>query len=217
MPYSMSHLYIAQTVLEEGSLNIDNVEQYYLGTLAPDAVHFRKNYDILQKRISHLYENLERDYLNKFIRDWENNLNIFFLKHKSKDNKLNDFLSGYCIHIMADIYNYQYIWTPFKHKYGKENESKYQKECLLADYKLYEDKNYEEKLFPILKKSFAVNFYDIIKTDEIEKLKDNILNIHYKNRPKANYTDNEYITYDKMNHNNCNTVNYIIRLVQQLG
>jgi hypothetical protein len=67
MAFPMSHLYIAQNILNNIPIPIKDISQYYLGTLAPDAIHFRKNYNRNQKRESHLYINLEKYDLEYFI------------------------------------------------------------------------------------------------------------------------------------------------------
>jgi hypothetical protein len=47
MPYPMTHLFIAKKMMDLSLWNIRDKSQYYLGTLSPDAVHFREDYNIL--------------------------------------------------------------------------------------------------------------------------------------------------------------------------
>jgi hypothetical protein len=54
MPYPMPHLYTAWRVAENSPLAIENFPQFYLGSIAPDGVHFRENYNSGLKLLSHL-------------------------------------------------------------------------------------------------------------------------------------------------------------------
>lgn len=207
MPYPMSHLYISERILDK--ININNVSQFYLGSVAPDAIHFRQNFDIIQKRHSHIYEGLNRDNLDLFITNWIENVLIFFNKNKKSETDKN-FLIGYCIHLLADIYNYKFIWTPFKMNYGKENEKIYQDECRIVDLELFQKLNYETKLFPIIEDSKGMDFFGLIFEDEINKLKNNILNNQYKNKQKVNSVENNFMTYEKMQEFNNDIIYFIV-------
>ena len=205
MPYPMSHLYISETLLKK--LKPNNIPQYYLGSLAPDAVHFRKDYTISHKRISHLYENLDRENLDAFIKNWKSNVENFFNNNSSKE--IYDFVLGYCIHLIADIYNYKYIWTPFKLKFGGENDKIYQNECLTVDFEIFQKENYNAKLFPILDKSEKMEFLDLVIKEELIELKNNIINIQYVNKEPVTNRENKFMTYEKMKEYNIDIVKYV--------
>jgi hypothetical protein len=60
MSWPMSHLYVASNIINDIPVKIKNNSQYFMGTLAPGAIHFRKNYDREEKRKSHLYNNIDK-------------------------------------------------------------------------------------------------------------------------------------------------------------
>jgi hypothetical protein len=207
MPYPMSHLYIAENVMAGGTIKVNNVPQYYLGSLGPDAVHFRKDYNITYKRNSHLYEGLDKIDLDIFINNWKDNVETFFIKNKPFG--LYDFLLGYCLHLLADIYNYKYIWTPFKHTFGRENDKIYQNESMKIDQELFRESHYEEKLFPLINESEGIDFFGLITKDELNELKNNILHVQYNEKQFENTGKYQFTTYNQMREHNSNMVKYI--------
>ena len=111
MAWPMSHLYVAQNILNSLPIEIKNISQYYLGALAPDAIHFRLNYERDLKRISHLYINIDKSDIKYYSEKWEKNVVEFFVKNKSQ--RQIDFLLGYCIHLLLDIFVYRNIYSPY--------------------------------------------------------------------------------------------------------
>jgi hypothetical protein len=69
MPWPMSHLYIAENVLKSHTIKIINLPQYYLGSIAPDAVHFRENFDRSLKRVTHLTLGMDKTILDDFVKN----------------------------------------------------------------------------------------------------------------------------------------------------
>ena len=208
MPYPMSHFYIAENILAGKGLAVNNAPQFYLGTLGPDAVHFRKDYSRAQKRVSHIYDNLDRGNLEVFAGNWIKNVENFYTGNKSNIDR--DFLLGYCIHLMADIYNYIYIWTPFKLAYGRENDKLYQADGLSTDLEIYQKENYESKLFPILEKSEPFDFINLISKNEMAELKNNILNVQYRDKQEVNTKTNKFMIYEKLMEWNNKALQFII-------
>jgi hypothetical protein len=213
MPFPMSHLYIAQNILNNIPVKIKDISQYYLGTLAPDAIHFRKNYDRSQKRKSHLYINLEKYDLEYFTEKWKTNVIELFLENESGKNY--EFLTGYCIHIMADIYSHKNIWTPFELEFSNRKDIDYKKtysdESLSVDLEIFQRNKYEEKLFPIINQAKGFDFLDLILKTDLCGMKNNIINIQYRNKPQINTIQNKHITYDKSVENNKRMIEYINR------
>jgi hypothetical protein len=211
MAYPMSHLYIAEHLLKDLPKTIENTSQYYLGTLAPDAVHFRKNYDRQEKEISHLYADLAKDNIDIFTGNWKANIMTFFLKYKSQN--IFDFLLGYCIHLMVDVYSYKYIWTPFKLQFSNNKAIDfgeiYKEESLLADLELFQRNNFEQNIFPLINIAEEADFFDLVFKDDIKGLKNNILNIQYKDKNRINSSANKYIVYEKIIKTNNKIVEYV--------
>ena len=206
MPYPMSHLYTARKILDSCIIRINDLPQYYLGTLGPDAIHFREDFNIIQKRTTHLYVGLERENLDIFIKNWFENVVKFYNSYKLDKN--HDFLLGYCIHLIGDIYNYQFIWTPFKNEFGRDNNI-YQNECKKIDLEMYCKENAETCFFPLIKQSKSIDFFDLIPKKELDDIKNNILNVQYKQYETVENGESKFITYDKMKGYNNDMSEYI--------
>ena len=115
MPFGMTHLCIAKNLNERLSKVIKDVPQFYLGNMAPDAVHNRANYVSDYKKASHLYDGDEKWGMIDDNDRWIKNVVNFFNKHKNSED--HDFALGYCVHILSDIYSNITEWIPFKQKY----------------------------------------------------------------------------------------------------
>jgi hypothetical protein len=151
MPYPMTHLYIARKLMDASLLKIRNQSQYYLGTIAPDAVEFRPIYD---KKVSHICND---DAKWGFVTNdgkWVNNLLKFIEKNKNV-NEI-DFLTGYSIHILADIYYGSTIWTPLRLGIGAESYDDVWKishdEANLVDLQLYQLCTFKNEIWTLLNK-----------------------------------------------------------------
>lgn len=205
----MTHLYIANKILDESLCSIKNESQYYLGNLVPDAVEFREKYD---KKISHLCNDEAKWGFITNYEKWAKNV----LKYYKQNVKVNDydFLTGYCIHILADINYSNIIWTPFR----LENEDKADfndiskrshDECNRVDLELYHKCSFRDEIWIKTKESICMDFMDIVNKEDMEKMKNNVLNIQYKNKPEANSGNNRIITYNGLIEYVDNTIEYI--------
>lgn len=114
MAFTMTHLIISKNISEIFAGYIGSLPQFYLGSVAPDAVHYREDYDSEYKKASHLNTSIERWGMMMDYDDWESNIIAFFNKHKKSENR--DFIIGYCTHVLSDLYNTINVWTPFRIK-----------------------------------------------------------------------------------------------------
>lgn len=108
MPFSMMHLCIGAPLC--ASLPIADAGRFWLGCVAPDAVHFHANYTSERKRISHLVPDgiAWGDCREEANPLWLQNLGAFL--HEPLADR--DFQLGYAAHIALDIYNNLTLWTP---------------------------------------------------------------------------------------------------------
>lgn len=60
MPFQLTHLHIAKRLHQLRPNRINDLSQFYLGTIAPDAVHNRVGYISDDKKKSHLCMGEER-------------------------------------------------------------------------------------------------------------------------------------------------------------
>lgn len=200
MPYQMVHIHIAKKVLELNPYVIKNYPQYYLGSLAPDAVHFRTDFDAKDKKASHLCIGDERWGELSNNDEWAENIKKFIRTHRESENI--DFIYGLCGHCLVDLRNNIEIWSPFKLKYygslimsdygsGYDGEGikKFHADDTDADLRLYHTSEFRGEIWNYLSKSKGVDLEGIVYEDELNKIRDNILYKQYKDR----YIDDSFV------------------------
>jgi hypothetical protein len=209
MPYPMTHLYIAKKLLDNKLWSINNQSQYYLGSLVPDAVECRSKYD---KKESHLCNDEAKWGFVTNYEKWAKNVFEYY-KQNVKTNDHN-FLMGYCCHILADINYSNKIWTPFRVE--NENRSNFNDinkishdEGNIVDQKLFQRCLFKDEIWMSLNKAICFNFMGIVNMDEMEKMRNNVLNIQYKNKMTINSVNNKVITYESLLEYIENTIEYI--------
>ncbi len=101
----ITHLVIAKEMLKilpEDA--IKNKELFYLGTLAPDAVHAREGYIRAHKKHTHFRDDIpDRDFgLPANYALYQDRLVNFINIHSDKEDELYEFYVGYVVHILTD-------------------------------------------------------------------------------------------------------------------
>jgi len=194
----MTHLIIAKNISENLAKPIENLPQFYLGSIAPDAVHNRANYTSDYKKDSHLCVGPEKWGMVTNNDEWENSIISFLNKHKNSENR--DFVLGYCSHILADLCNNITKWIPFKAKYPGEWDkgygSLYHQEANKVDIELALTYERADVFWSNLAKSCGVDLPEIVYASEIEQQKDNILNLWYKDKCRQDISLNKVVTYE---------------------
>ena len=185
MAFTMTHLIISKNISEKFINQIDSLPQFYLGSIAPDAAHQRANYISDYKKSAHL---ITGDEVWGMITDydgWKKNIIAFLNKNKYSEH--HDFILGYCCHILGDLYNTINVWTPFRLKYADDlKEINYNnihhQESNKLDIELaltYEGRN---EFWLHLGKSKSIDLPNLINASEIDKQRDLILNVWYKDK-----------------------------------
>lgn len=113
MSYQMIHLEVAYRLLDQYKW-VEKPEDFLLGAIAPDSVHFHEEYDVQLKEKSHLWDCGPRWGITLESDKWKENVLQFWKLHKEDGNR--DFIAGYCVHILTDWLNDLRIWTPFRKK-----------------------------------------------------------------------------------------------------
>lgn len=195
MPFAMTHLWIAQNLLKRTD-RIKNPGQFILGALAPDAIHFRDDYNSDMKKASHLCVGDEKWGRLTNNGEWLSNVLDFLEENRHGPN--GDFICGYCSHILADIENNIRIWTPFLVESAKSGDKKeqgrYHKESEEADYALYLAIPQREVLWNMLETSTSYDLETMVFSREIDKMKDWVLNSRYTNKASVDLSQNKYVT-----------------------
>lgn len=98
----ITHIYVADLLVERGLLEITSRSNYLLGSIAPDAIMSKKIYHRDDKKISHLREGISSvDWYKSEYRSLFKERVIEFYK-KEVLGKKNDFAFGYLVHLLTD-------------------------------------------------------------------------------------------------------------------
>jgi len=192
----MTHLIIAKNVSEVLSNRIGDFPQFYLGSIAPDAAHYRDNYISDYKKDSHLCVSDEKWGLITNNDEWINNVTVFPCKYIDAVNK--DFILGYCAHILSDIYNNINVWTPFRLRYSDELVKGYgnlhHQESNKIDINFGLEYEHKDEFWRCLSESTGIDIQGIIYAAEMEKQKDRILNEWYRGKVRQDVSSNKIVT-----------------------
>ena len=198
MAFTMTHLIISKNISEVFENQIESLPQFYLGSIAPDAVHYRANYISDYKKASHLITGTEMWGMITYYDEWKHNVVAFL--NKNKKSEYHDFILGYCCHILVDLYNTINIWTPFRLKYADELKKGFGNLHHQENYKLdielaltFEGRN---DFWLHLANSTSIDLPPIITATEIDKHKDSILYSWYKDKERQDLSSNKIRTYE---------------------
>lgn len=199
MPFVMTHLQIAYKILNS-TPQIKKPGEFMLGALAPDAVHFRDNYNSDMKKRSHLCVGNEKWGRLTNNHEWLENVLSFLQENKQADNA--DFIYGYCSHILADIQNNIKIWTPFMIENIEALEkglgNVYHQEASNIDYEQYISHPEQKAIWETLEKAVGYDISNVIGSSEINEMKNSVLHSRFMNREHADVASNKYVTISGM-------------------
>jgi len=203
MPFPLTHLLVADEILARDPRSEADAAQFLLGSLAPDAVHYRKNLPADMggigpiKKITHLCPvSDERWGLVTDNSGWIKCVNDFAKSHTGP------LAEGYAIHVLADLYNNMTIWHNFRTQHPLEAAKGYKSDFYTdlrnLDARLFLDSGQQiKKIFHLLAKAKACNMPGLVTAEEIEAIKENILFEQYKASlptPSCEYT---FVTYEE--------------------
>lgn len=172
MSYTMTHIYIAEKVA--GYIKgINSFPTYLVGSIAPDAVHARDNYDPTQKEKSHLFtEGLRWGRIENMsqVNAWERSIAGYYNAHKGELDF--DFLLGYTVHLFSDVYSSMNFYAPIVLAAGGDAAAikpRFLKENFGYNYYLYLKYTRDKDLRAILDEGKALTLDGIIGKEDIEK------------------------------------------------
>ena len=172
MPLPMVHLCVAKNIMDAG-LKIINLPQFYLGSISPDAIHMRQNADRLAKHATHLSADKKWNEVNEddffiFICD-------FIEKNKSDADK--DFLWGYGLHILTDMYWANRVYKKFTADYRKDaspvqdERMAYYNDTDIIDQMLHDECAWKDAVRRRLQNADCPDFLGLLTAGEIEDWK----------------------------------------------
>ena len=167
MAYTMTHILVAEKVLEYVNCPIDYAT-YIVGAIAPDAVHANSNYSPVQKEKSHIFaEGLKWGEVTREteLDDWLDCIKDFYTRNYFKYDR--DFFLGYIVHLLTDICSCREIYAPFYKSLAQdemeEKKKQFSQESYCVNYYLFSEYSKNKILMEILKKgrSYSIpSIYD---------------------------------------------------------
>lgn len=199
MPFPMTHMQIAYQMLDRLS-GMERPADYMLGSIAPDAVHFCRQYNVGMKETSHLWHYGPKWGITLDAESWKKNILNFWMREKGSGNQ--DFTAGYCVHILTDWLYDRRIWSPFRQMYegagGMPEDifQQYRKEVHLADQWLYQTSRDAGEVWRLLKEAQPHDIEGCIHAGEVEKQRKSILTEQFPDKKglPADIGGNIYIT-----------------------
>ena len=190
MPLPMVHLSVAKKLTDTG-FPINDLSMFFLGSISPDAIHMRQGIEQQgiarqSKMITHLLP------LGKERADIEESayikiVNEFIRANQCTTNQIvvnRDFLLGYAVHVLTDVYWENSIWRKFKEEYEKsgvpiEGQRKaYYSDTDIIDYILYKEAPWQNNIWQHLQNSKYFDFLDLLSAKEIELWSERVLNFY---------------------------------------
>lgn len=207
MAFPITHLCVAGGMLEHVAIELQ--DQFVLGSIAPDAVHFRKQLmgsDALKselgpaKKVTHLCPVSDE----RWGQVTNNDAWIESVKKFLSSNLDNPFALGYAVHVLTDIYNNKGLWKDFITKYPQEAmkgyDSGYYQDLRAIDMRIYADIYENSRAHKLLACATPVNVPGLVVENELAKIQHNLLHVQYAN-VKSNTPVKEeyqYVTYKQM-------------------
>jgi len=202
MAFPLTHLLVAEEVLER--FPTLSPEQFLLGSIAPDAVHYRaeflnssqKNIGAT-KKITHLCPVSDEKWGQVTDNDgWVVCVKNFLSKHLN-----NSFAQGYAVHVLTDLFNNKTLWHNFRTKHpnvaAKGYSSEYYQDLRKIDLRIYKEVICTGNIFNLLKKATPQDMPGLIFAQEIYEIQNNLLSVAYANIPQnINTSDCKYVTYE---------------------
>ena len=206
MAFPLTHLIVAMNMLKTRS--ICGEAEFLLGSIAPDAVHYRKSFvgssmaEIGQaKKISHLCPVSDEKWGSVTDNDgWAECAKVFLMNQKK-----SPFIMGYATHVLTDIYNNKTIWDDFRTNYPSEAKkgynSAYYDDLKHIDALLNEDRNAVENICEKLIRSRAFGIEGFVDADEVEAIKQSMIAEYGKISQTGNSNKKyatKFVSYDEM-------------------
>ena len=194
MALPMIHLITAEKILHTHDEPIENPGAYYLGALAPDAVHMRAQYVFDYKKASHLHQH-STDIANAGV------IQAFFQKNRTPAN--SDFLFGYCVHILTDMYWFEQNFQVFLERYAKDDDPlqneqwAYYNDSDRLDFEMFRSYPKREEIWSLLEKVNGVDIQDLVTADEIDRWKARTLH-WYDQGESLHKNPTRYLSVDEL-------------------
>ena len=168
MPLPMVHLAAAGKLLQSGLAEPEDIPGYYLGSIAPDGVHVRKNAGPKEKQRSHLDARKPEKIANisRFLTD--------FPRYEALGVS-RSYLLGYAVHVLTDLYWLEEIFGPFRASYQADPDpvlvqsAAYYNDTVAADVWLYRTLPEREEIWKHLSRARGCDLPGLLSAKEAER------------------------------------------------
>lgn len=188
MAFPLTHLCVAYRILESNFLPEADAAQFLLGSIAPDAVHYRTEFLGAEmkgigaaKKITHLCPVSNEPWGKVTDNDgWINCVKDFLAA-----NPPDPLYAGYAAHVLTDIQNNQTLWHNFRtsnpQEAAKGYASTYYDDLRHIDMHLYMKLPERPQIMKLLSKAIPIEIPGLIAREELHAIQNNILHEHFKN------------------------------------
>ncbi len=194
MPQPMVHLAVAKEVSTMVGEHIQDLSQYYMGILAPDAINLRANKTDQDRILSHI---CRVKYPPHDL--WCQDILAYF--ENLCDAPSADFCTGYRVHLLTDSFWYATLYKTFEAKYSNdsapalEKQAAYYNDTRQIDLALYEALPYRNEIWELLKSGRGETLCNLVSAWEVEAERERTF--YWYDGAKAVYTTPvKYITLE---------------------
>lgn len=191
MPSFMVHLAVAYNILQH--VDIEKQNQFYLGAIAPDAIHMRNGSTRQDKSKTHL-RSQDNDV-------WEKRAIKLISDSLYKDDF--SFRLGYGVHLLTDMMWFVSVFNNGMKSYDDDPNpiqsyaTAYYNDTDCIDTELYKTLTYRQHICELLETAEPLAFDNLLTANEINKWKKRTLSWYDENNRQ--YKPIKYITMDDIN------------------
>jgi len=183
MPFPLTHLCVAWNVLESHPL--PNPAQFLLGAIAPDAIHFRAEFQGAAmsnigaaKKITHLCPVSDE----KWGRVTDNIGWVTCVKEFIKNHGGDPFIKGYAAHVITDIHNNRTMWNNFRTNHpaeaAKGYTSEYYTDLKKINVRLHHEFPAVSEIMELLERAVPVGIEGLVTAGEVLAIRESLLAEH---------------------------------------
>lgn len=189
MPLPMVHLGVAKQLSEK--MNIEDLPNFYLGSIAPDGIFTREGFTREQKWKNHLIPEGRPRTVTDIL--------DFLKEHRNSLDK--SFILGYTIHILTDqLYN-ESVYKVYLERYDsdpspvQDKKWAYYNDTDIVDFELFAKEEWRAEVWEYLEESRGLTVEGYITAGEAEAWRDRTLH-WYDNGKSEHKNPVRYITYE---------------------
>ena len=221
MAFPITHLLVADALLSRYPRTDTDAAQFLLGALAPDAIHYRKDFAGAEmknigaaKKITHLCPVSDERWGEVTDNEgWIECIKEFAHTHtgsqtgrgaiNSQENSSAAYAQaeGYVVHALTDCYNNMTLWDRFRTQHpaeaAKGYASGYYRDLQEIDLRLYLAYVAGSKIERLLAMAEPCDMPGLVSAGEIRAIRDNILCENYKGRVPLDGYEYSFVTYDE--------------------